>query len=143
MTVKLNMRVCWNRQTGTFEGRVSYGVRVQVPSLAPRRSKLYIACSDSFSKVRAHSCRCSSSPNRTRCTGLRFGFGCRPGNNGIYTVSILHDVIRTGSSLWEMGSDYLFSLASLKRLISKTVLSSTQTLNQEATFEFELRRIWS
>ena len=29
------MRVCWNRQTGTFEGRVSYGVRVQVPSLAP------------------------------------------------------------------------------------------------------------
>ena len=29
------MRVCWNRQTGTFEGRVSYGVWVQVPSLAP------------------------------------------------------------------------------------------------------------
>ena len=28
-------RECWNRQTGTFEGRVSQGVRVQVPSLAP------------------------------------------------------------------------------------------------------------
>ena len=31
----LAMRECWNRQTGTFEGRVSHGVRVQVPSLAP------------------------------------------------------------------------------------------------------------
>ncbi len=29
------LRVCWNRQTGTFEGRVSYGVWVQVPSPAP------------------------------------------------------------------------------------------------------------
>ena len=29
------MRVCWNWQTGTFEGRVFYDVRVQVPSLAP------------------------------------------------------------------------------------------------------------
>lgn len=29
------MRVCWNRQTGTFEGRVFHDVRVQVPSLAP------------------------------------------------------------------------------------------------------------
>ena len=28
------MRVCWNWQTGTFEGRVLYDVRVQVPSLA-------------------------------------------------------------------------------------------------------------
>ena len=31
------MRGCWNRQTGTFEVRVSYGVGVQVPSLAPRK----------------------------------------------------------------------------------------------------------
>lgn len=29
------MRVCWNWQTGTFEGRVFQDVRVQVPSLAP------------------------------------------------------------------------------------------------------------
>ena len=29
------MRVCWNWQTGTFEGRVLHDVRVQVPSLAP------------------------------------------------------------------------------------------------------------
>ncbi len=33
------LRECWNRQTGTFEGRVSYGVRVQVPSLAPKIGK--------------------------------------------------------------------------------------------------------
>ncbi len=32
---KLKMRVCWNRQTGTFEGRVFHDVWVQVPSLAP------------------------------------------------------------------------------------------------------------
>ena len=34
------MRVCWNWQTGTFEGRVFHDVRVQVPSLAPRRNGL-------------------------------------------------------------------------------------------------------
>ena len=33
----MKMRVCWNWQTGTFEGRVLYDVRVQVPSLAPKR----------------------------------------------------------------------------------------------------------
>ncbi len=32
-------RECWNWQTGTFEGRVSNGVRVQVPSLAPKTKK--------------------------------------------------------------------------------------------------------
>ena len=39
-------------------------VRVRLP--APRRSKLYIACSDFFSKVRVRSYRCSSSPNHNR-----------------------------------------------------------------------------
>lgn len=29
------MRVCWNWQTGTFEVRVLYDIRVQVPSPAP------------------------------------------------------------------------------------------------------------
>ena len=29
-----HLRVCWNWQTGTFEGRVFHDVRVQVPSLA-------------------------------------------------------------------------------------------------------------
>ena len=32
---QMEMRVCWNWQTGTFEGRVLHDVRVQVPSLAP------------------------------------------------------------------------------------------------------------
>ena len=32
------MRECWNWQTGTFEGRVLYDVRVQVPSRAPNQS---------------------------------------------------------------------------------------------------------
>ena len=35
------MRVCWNRQTGTFEGRVSIDVWVQVPSLAPEKSTCF------------------------------------------------------------------------------------------------------
>ena len=50
-------------------------VWVRVPPPAPRRSKLCIACSDFFTKVRARSRRCSSFPNRTRFAGLRFGFG--------------------------------------------------------------------
>ncbi len=33
------MRACWNWQTGTFEGRMSYGVRVQVPLLAPKQKE--------------------------------------------------------------------------------------------------------
>ena len=53
--------------------------RVRIPTLRPRRSKLCIACSDFFSKVRARSLRCSSFSNRKRCAGLRFdetgGFG--------------------------------------------------------------------
>ena len=36
------MRGCWNRQTGTFEVRVSYGVGVQVPSLAPKMSDRHL-----------------------------------------------------------------------------------------------------
>ena len=42
-------------------------------SVNPRRSKLHIACSDFFTKVRAHSRRCSSFPNHNRCAGLWFG----------------------------------------------------------------------
>jgi len=34
------MRVCWNWQTGTFEGRVSYDVWVQVPLLAPKANEV-------------------------------------------------------------------------------------------------------
>ena len=36
------LRVCWNWQTGTFEGRVFYDVRVQVPSLADKKKAVEI-----------------------------------------------------------------------------------------------------
>ena len=44
---------------------------VRFPPSAPRRSKLYIVCSDFFQKVRAHSFRCSSFSSRKRFAGLR------------------------------------------------------------------------
>ena len=47
-----------------FESRHSDHVGASSISLAPTF----------FQKVRARSFRCSSSPNRTRCAGLRFGF---------------------------------------------------------------------
>ena len=48
-SIKFNsMRVCWNWQTGTFEGRVLSGVWVQVPSLAPKKktsqSEVFFLC---------------------------------------------------------------------------------------------------
>ena len=43
-----------------------------------------------FQKVISRSFRRSSSPNRTRCTGLRFGFGCKPESSGIYSVAMFH-----------------------------------------------------
>ena len=41
-----------------------------VADAPPRRSKLYIALLRLFTKVRARSCRCSSSPNHNRCAVL-------------------------------------------------------------------------
>ncbi len=37
--IKSQMRMCWNRQTGTFEGRVSNDVWVQVPLSAPEKKQ--------------------------------------------------------------------------------------------------------
>lgn len=37
------MRVCWNWQTGTFEVRVLYDIRVQVPSPAPNKKTVHWA----------------------------------------------------------------------------------------------------
>ena len=51
------------------------GLWVRVPLPVPRRSKLCIACSNFFVKVRAHLRRCSSYPHRTHFAGLRFDFG--------------------------------------------------------------------
>ena len=69
--------------------------KIPLTALRSRRSKLCIACSDFFhfiSKVRARSLRCSSSPNRTRCAGLRFGLGGHP--NSLPLLFSLHDVCR-------------------------------------------------
>ena len=43
-----------------------------------------------FIKVRARSFCCSSSPNRTRFAGLRFGFGRKFGRHSVYTVSMFN-----------------------------------------------------
>ncbi len=43
-------------------------------SCPPRRCRRHIVRSDFFAKVTSHSFCRSSSPNRTRCAGLRFGF---------------------------------------------------------------------
>ena len=42
------------------------------------------------------------------------------------------NIIRTWFSLWEMGSDYLFSLAGSRKAISETVSSSVRNQNPEA-----------
>ena len=42
------MRVCWNWQTGTFEGRVLYSVWVQVPLLAPKKLVTTLKIATSF-----------------------------------------------------------------------------------------------
>ena len=42
------MRVCWNWQTGTFEGRVLYSVWVQVPLLAPKKLVTTLEIATSF-----------------------------------------------------------------------------------------------
>ena len=64
--------------------------RVRFPLSAPRRSKLYIACSDfSHTKVRTRSDRCSSFPNRTHFVGLRFVLETLFAG-GIYHISMLH-----------------------------------------------------
>ena len=51
---------------------------VRLPLAAPARRKRHIACDEFLcftSKLVPRSLRCSSSPNRTPCAGLRFGFG--------------------------------------------------------------------
>ena len=55
------------------------GVRVRLPPRAPKerfeRISLFLS---SEQKNVTRPPPCSSFPNRTRCAGLRFGFGCRP-----------------------------------------------------------------
>ena len=51
---KMKMRVCWNWQTGTFEGRVSTDVWVQVPLLAPSLWEPVRECDKSYSLTDFH-----------------------------------------------------------------------------------------
>ena len=54
---------------------------------------------------------CSSFPNRTRCAGLRFGFGRKPGGIGIYSVAIFQ-LVASGISL---AASFFISLQSSSR----------------------------
>ena len=72
---------------------LSNGSGVRISSGSPRRRGLHIVRDDFFTKVISHAFRRSSSPNRTRCTGLRFGFGCKPESSGIYSVAMLQNHI--------------------------------------------------
>ena len=59
-----------------------------------------------FTKVRARSFCCSSFPNRTRCAGLRFGFGCRPGgmSSKLFARSKKKDSLLGCPSFWVTAS---------------------------------------
>ena len=84
--LKLNMGEFPSGQRGQTVNLLAMPSVVRIHLPPPSRSKLYVACSDFFTKVRARSCRCSSFPNQTRSAGLRFGVGCRPENCGICSV---------------------------------------------------------
>ena len=74
-----------------------------------------------FTKVRARSFRCSSSPNRTRCAGLRFGFGCRP-------KSCASKVFALSTSRTSYRSRRLFILKSHRSFTPSLLLSKSQPL---------------
>ena len=113
-------RMC-NRFEITRNQVVRKGTWVRIPPAPPRRSKLYIACSDFFTKVRARSCRCSSFPNRTRCAGLRFGFGCRP-------KSCASKVFALSTSRTSYRSRRLFILKSHRSITPSLLLSNRDSL---------------
>ena len=46
---------------------------------------------------------CSSSPNRTRCTGLRFSFWYKPESRGMYSVAMFH----VGASVISLAPTFL------------------------------------
>ena len=74
-------------------------VWVRVPPPAPRRSKVRFAPTSFYAYGKKDVIRplpCSSFPNRTRCAGLRFGFGQKPGGIGIYTVGSVKNFSQKG-----------------------------------------------
>ena len=131
-------------------------MRVQVPPPAPRRSKLYIACSDFFTKVRARSCRCSSFPNCNRSAGLQFGFGCSTGNDSIYTVSMLQlrnshhrsvsalrRKLHSGGNFFALGPDSLRWIPGRERRgYELWPASFLSTLDSSSQASYRLRRVF-
>ena len=105
---------------------------VRLPSPPPRRSKRHIACSDLFyQSERAHS---AAPPLQiaTAYAGSRFGFGCKPGSCGIYTVAIFqkerHDICRV----------FLFGFCCQRRLhptVIELLRADELPLRQEFTAE--------
>ena len=71
--------------------------------------------------AKAHSLRCSSSPNRTRCAGLRFGFGCRP-------KSCASKVFALSTSRTSYRSRRLFILKSHRSFAPSLLLSNRDSL---------------
>ena len=92
----LHLQPCRSTQVA-IRGSPAKGVvglnraRVRIPPSAPRRSKVRFAPTSFYAYGKKDVIRplpCSSFPNRTRCAGLRFDFGWKPGSIGIYTVVI-------------------------------------------------------
>ena len=66
------------RPSGESVRFASVRSRVRIPPSPPRRCGRHIVRSDFFTKVTSHAFCRSSSPNRTRFAGLRFGFLLQP-----------------------------------------------------------------
>ena len=112
-------------------------VRVRLP--APRRSKLYIACSDFFTKVRARSRRCSSFPNRTRCAGLRFGIGCKPGS----VASIVLQCSSSSQATYRLRRAFSFHGKAHRALILLLLASKSQPLRWVVIWYWvQIRKSW-
>ena len=75
-------------------GRNSVPVRPRLA--APCRSKVRFAPTSFYTHGKKDIIRplpCSSFPNRTRCAGLRFGFGCELGNCGTYNTVVMFQLV--------------------------------------------------
>ena len=76
--------------TRDLKSLVRKNMRVRAPPPVPRRSKVRFAPTSFCAYGKKDVIRplpCSSFPNRTRCAGLRFGIGRKPGSLGIYTFA--------------------------------------------------------
>ena len=75
---------------GGFKSRGKIKLYQRHCDYARRRGLRIVRDDFLFEKVIAHSLRRSSFPNRNRCAGLRFGFGCRPESLHLESVHAFH-----------------------------------------------------